>query len=111
MMISLLSFAKVDCKGVLFVVLSVPLSILSFQELGAVSLDGYFHLWKAEHNLCKVKQSKNVANKYHVTVCGNVHLSRSGYNLLKAILKHFYHYSTVLLCSKLTVCFTTDTVH
>ncbi len=28
-----------------------------FQELGAVSLDGYFHLWKAEHNLCKVNQS------------------------------------------------------
>lgn len=27
-----------------------------FQELGAVSLDGYFHLWKAENNLCKVKQ-------------------------------------------------------
>ncbi|KAK7877822.1 hypothetical protein WMY93_031530 [Mugilogobius chulae] len=24
-------------------------------ELGAVSLDGYFHLWKAEHNLCKVR--------------------------------------------------------
>lgn len=32
-----------------------------FQELGAVSLDGYFHLWKAEHNLCKVRVSK-IAN-------------------------------------------------
>lgn len=27
------------------------------QELGAVSLDGYFHLWKAEDNLCKVEYS------------------------------------------------------
>lgn len=26
-----------------------------YQELGAVSLDGYFHLWKAEDNLCKVE--------------------------------------------------------
>lgn len=28
-----------------------------YQELGAVSLDGYFHLWKAEDNLCKVECS------------------------------------------------------
>lgn len=31
-------------------------SLHYFQELGAVSLDGYFHLWKAENNLCKVRQ-------------------------------------------------------
>lgn len=30
-------------------------SLHYLQELGAVSLDGYFHLWKAENNLCKVK--------------------------------------------------------
>lgn len=28
------------------------------KELGAVSLDGYFHLWKAEHNLCKLLSTK-----------------------------------------------------
>lgn len=28
------------------------------KELGAVSLDGYFHLWKAEHNLCKILSTK-----------------------------------------------------
>lgn len=33
---------------------SVIYIVFPFQELGAVSLDGYFHLWKAEHNLCKV---------------------------------------------------------
>uniref|UniRef100_A0A3B4VNM5 DDB1 and CUL4 associated factor 12 n=1 Tax=Seriola dumerili TaxID=41447 RepID=A0A3B4VNM5_SERDU len=30
----------------------------SHKELGAVSLDGYFHLWKAEHNLCKILSTK-----------------------------------------------------
>lgn len=34
----------------------LPVFIYLLQELGAVSLDGYFHLWKAEHNLCKVIQ-------------------------------------------------------
>lgn len=33
----------------------IALLYLLFKELGAVSLDGYFHLWKAEHNLFKVK--------------------------------------------------------
>ncbi|MGH0176557.1 UNVERIFIED_CONTAM: hypothetical protein FKN15_072895 [Acipenser sinensis] len=28
------------------------------KELGAVSLDGYFHLWKAEHSLCKLLSTK-----------------------------------------------------
>ncbi|KAJ0023590.1 hypothetical protein NQD34_003489 [Periophthalmus magnuspinnatus] len=28
------------------------------KELGAVSLDGYFHLWEAEHNLCKLFSTK-----------------------------------------------------
>uniref|UniRef100_H3CZA2 DDB1 and CUL4 associated factor 12 n=1 Tax=Tetraodon nigroviridis TaxID=99883 RepID=H3CZA2_TETNG len=28
------------------------------KELGAVSLDGYFHLWKAENNLCKLLSTK-----------------------------------------------------
>ncbi|CAL9704222.1 unnamed protein product [Knipowitschia caucasica] len=28
------------------------------KELGAVSLDGYFHLWKAEQNLCKIMSPK-----------------------------------------------------
>ncbi|XP_053304565.1 DDB1- and CUL4-associated factor 12 [Spea bombifrons] len=28
------------------------------KELGAVSLDGYFHLWKAEHTIAKVLSSK-----------------------------------------------------
>ncbi|XP_068598697.1 DDB1- and CUL4-associated factor 12 [Brachionichthys hirsutus] len=28
------------------------------KELGAVSLDGYFHLWKAEHSLCKILSTK-----------------------------------------------------
>ncbi|XP_077583118.1 DDB1- and CUL4-associated factor 12 [Stigmatopora nigra] len=28
------------------------------KELGAVSLDGYFHLWKAEHTLCKLLSTK-----------------------------------------------------
>ncbi|KAJ8285513.1 hypothetical protein GJAV_G00027670 [Gymnothorax javanicus] len=28
------------------------------KELGAVSLDGYFHLWEAEHSLCKVLSTK-----------------------------------------------------
>ncbi|XP_018615633.1 DDB1- and CUL4-associated factor 12 [Scleropages formosus] len=28
------------------------------KELGAVSLDGYFHLWEAEHNLCKLLSTK-----------------------------------------------------
>ncbi|XP_041916246.1 DDB1- and CUL4-associated factor 12 [Alosa sapidissima] len=30
----------------------------SHKELGAVSLDGYFHLWKAEDNLCKELSTK-----------------------------------------------------
>ncbi|KAM4583124.1 DDB1- and CUL4-associated factor 12 [Fundulus diaphanus] len=30
----------------------------SHKELGAVSLDGYFHLWKAELNLCKILSTK-----------------------------------------------------
>lgn len=34
--------------------ISICLRCFLFQELGAVSLDGYFHLWRAEHNLCKV---------------------------------------------------------
>lgn len=33
-------------------------SLHHFQELGAVSLDGYFHLWKAENSLCKVKHRR-----------------------------------------------------
>ncbi|XP_048833721.1 DDB1- and CUL4-associated factor 12-like [Brienomyrus brachyistius] len=28
------------------------------KELGAVSLDGYFHLWEAEHSLCKLLSTK-----------------------------------------------------
>ncbi|XP_036383225.1 DDB1- and CUL4-associated factor 12-like [Megalops cyprinoides] len=28
------------------------------KELGAVSLDGYFHLWEAEHSLCKMLSMK-----------------------------------------------------
>lgn len=36
------------------------------KELGAVSLDGYFHLWKAEHNLCKLLSTKLPHSKENV---------------------------------------------
>ncbi|XP_036384844.1 DDB1- and CUL4-associated factor 12 isoform X2 [Megalops cyprinoides] len=36
------------------------------KELGAVSLDGYFHLWKAEHNLCKLLSMKLLHCKENV---------------------------------------------
>lgn len=37
-------------------------SLPYLQELGAVSLDGYFHLWKAENNLCKVKPENSATS-------------------------------------------------
>lgn len=49
-------------------VFPIPLSSLSFihQELGAVSLDGYFHLWKAEDNLCKVQLPLSAFSLSHI---------------------------------------------
>lgn len=41
----------------LVIYVRLPMLFFPFQELGAVSLDGYFHLWKAEHNLCKVNHN------------------------------------------------------
>uniref|UniRef100_A0A3B3CY31 DDB1 and CUL4 associated factor 12 n=1 Tax=Oryzias melastigma TaxID=30732 RepID=A0A3B3CY31_ORYME len=38
----------------------------SHKELGAVSLDGYFHLWKAEHNLFKILSTKLPHSKENV---------------------------------------------
>lgn len=52
-MISTYQMSRIE----LFVTITLlSASLHYFQELGAVSLDGYFHLWKAENNLCKVKQ-------------------------------------------------------
>lgn len=38
----------------ILVAVSITCFSLLLQELGAVSLDGYFHLWKAENTLSKV---------------------------------------------------------